>query len=321
MKLNIRKFLSSSLGYDWSSEPSLISTGKNSKSKTYIKRPMNAFMVWAQAARKKLTENYPNLHNAELSKTLGKLWRMLSEEEKKPFMEEAERLRLKHKKDYPDYKYQPKRKQCTNHDADQEKQEKKMKSINMLDLLKDVKKPVQTINDSSDSESSDSDAMSNFSRNSDMDFSFECEPLKLPGQLNTTSVKQGDIQSFEDEDINLKKHSFTLPLVKETDKTELDQYLPTNANTPVTPLTLMKNFDSYLNSFPDTRRQKTDHFRYSPYNANLKRLHHNTSSDVTTSTIGLVDHDSQGFSVMSSMNSTVLATQPFFIINNNVNIC
>ncbi|XP_032240119.2 transcription factor SOX-10 [Nematostella vectensis] len=76
-----------------------------------VKRPMNSFMVWAQSARRKLAEQYPHVHNAELSKMLGKLWRMLSAAEKQPYVDEAARLDKRHKEDHPDYKYRPRRRQ------------------------------------------------------------------------------------------------------------------------------------------------------------------------------------------------------------------
>ncbi|KAI1886738.1 hypothetical protein AGOR_G00198900 [Albula goreensis] len=108
--VGIREAVSQVLnGYDWTLVPMPVRVNSGSKNKPHVKRPMNAFMVWAQAARRKLADQYPHLHNAELSKTLGKLWRLLNESDKRPFIEEAERLRKQHKKDYPEYKYQPRR--------------------------------------------------------------------------------------------------------------------------------------------------------------------------------------------------------------------
>lgn len=66
-------------GYDWSLVPMPNQGERGLKNKPHVKRPMNAFMVWAQAARRKLADQYPHLHNAELSKTLGKLWRWVLE--------------------------------------------------------------------------------------------------------------------------------------------------------------------------------------------------------------------------------------------------
>jgi len=71
---------------------------------------MNAFMRWSQLERRKIIESWPDAHNAEISKNLGRKWRTLSEGEKKPFVEEAESLKLLHLKEYPDYKYKPKKK-------------------------------------------------------------------------------------------------------------------------------------------------------------------------------------------------------------------
>ncbi|KAK0072308.1 hypothetical protein PV325_011569, partial [Microctonus aethiopoides] len=89
-------------GYDWTLLP--VTSRMGGRRNAHVKRPMNAFMVWAQAARRRLADQYPQLHNAELSKTLGKLWRILSDGEKQPFIDEAEKLRNAHKKQHPHYK-------------------------------------------------------------------------------------------------------------------------------------------------------------------------------------------------------------------------
>ena len=81
----------------------------------HIKRPMNAFMVWSQIERRRIIEQQPDIHNAEISKNLGKQWKELCDEEKEPFIQEAERLRILHLQEYPDYKYRPRKKNRTSH--------------------------------------------------------------------------------------------------------------------------------------------------------------------------------------------------------------
>ncbi|NXP70677.1 SOX30 factor, partial [Ramphastos sulfuratus] len=73
----------------------------------HIKRPMNAFMVWARIHRPALARANPKANNAEISVQLGLEWSKLTEEQKQPYYDEAHKIKRKHTEEFPGWVYQP----------------------------------------------------------------------------------------------------------------------------------------------------------------------------------------------------------------------
>src|SRR5437763_222048 len=69
---------------------------------SHVPRPMNAFFLFANERRKQLLEQHPEKSNKEISTILGKLWRLVGEEEKNSYRARAKLIREDLLRKHPD---------------------------------------------------------------------------------------------------------------------------------------------------------------------------------------------------------------------------
>ncbi|KAI8997009.1 hypothetical protein BDB01DRAFT_862821 [Pilobolus umbonatus] len=78
--------------------------------KSTIPRPLNCFLLYRLEKQKEIVAKCAGANHRDISKIIAKWWKEASDEEKKPFREQAKIAKLEHSKLYPDYKYMPKKK-------------------------------------------------------------------------------------------------------------------------------------------------------------------------------------------------------------------
>jgi hypothetical protein len=78
----------------------------------YIKRPLNAYMIWTVEQRQKIHKE-PRQKMNEISRAMGEVWKKMTDAEKAPYFEQAKKYSDEHKKalrDNPNLAYVPSKK-------------------------------------------------------------------------------------------------------------------------------------------------------------------------------------------------------------------
>ncbi|KAI0457262.1 hypothetical protein F5B21DRAFT_512812 [Xylaria acuta] len=74
-----------------------------------VPRPRNAFILYRQAWQGHFAAQHPGLANPEISKLIGEKWREQPESVKNEWKQLAEEEKIRHQRQYPGYRYQPRR--------------------------------------------------------------------------------------------------------------------------------------------------------------------------------------------------------------------
>jgi hypothetical protein len=88
----------------------LPSSGKSEATlndKVKIRRPPNAYIIFAKEWRKILAAQNPNEKIQQISTRLGAMWKSLTDDERDHYMHTAHKLEIEHRTKYPNYVYCP----------------------------------------------------------------------------------------------------------------------------------------------------------------------------------------------------------------------
>ncbi|XP_012946205.1 uncharacterized protein LOC106013900 [Aplysia californica] len=114
----------------------IVSDCKKTGGRTKPPRPMNAFMIWSQGARRMINELCPRMQNADISAALGEAWRLKPDVLKRHFEEEKVKLKRFHNAEFPSYKYKP----LTKVQKAKEKQAQSLSKANARSAIQKGKK-------------------------------------------------------------------------------------------------------------------------------------------------------------------------------------
>ncbi|GAB1604967.1 transcription factor SOX-14-like [Argonauta hians] len=118
-------------------------SGSSSRNKNgNIKRPMNAFMVFGRTYRSTLMKMFPTASNSQISIYLGEIWHKMSPAQQKPYFDESNRIKYKHRKDYPGWVYRPNIRQRFDGTFNDNQVDSKLTESILPKIICDQKQPI-----------------------------------------------------------------------------------------------------------------------------------------------------------------------------------